>query len=75
MSKRSPAIGARGVILWGPIGYIFRVYDADDKTEFIDYALRHCDLSVEIVDDDAYFYEDEVGEGILDHSPQTLGIE
>lgn len=51
----------------------FRVYD--EAGEFIDYELRHDDLSVTISPEAmASFYR--VGErDVLDHSPQVLGLE
>lgn len=68
----SPAIGARGHLIWcGDNVYRFRVYN--DAFEFIDYDLRHSDLSVTITDTDATFYSDAKGNR-LDHAPATLGI-
>jgi hypothetical protein len=49
---------------------VFRVYD--DNRNFVDYNLRHSDLTVTITDEDAYFYRDEYNDR-LDHSPTTLG--
>jgi hypothetical protein len=49
---------------------VFRVYD--DNHNFVDYDLRHSDLTVTINDEDAYFYRDEYND-VLDHSPKTLG--
>ena len=46
-------------------GYKFRVYD--NEHNFVDYDLQHCDLSVTITDEDAYFYLNSV----LDHAPAT----
>lgn len=52
--------------------YMFRVYEADGT--FIDYNIRHCDLSITIDDEDAAFYTDEsTGMATLDHAPETLG--
>jgi len=68
----------KGHILSGGDGTIFfRVYSETDTT-FKDYKLWHCDLHVQILDPDAFFYEEETkrkGEVrfILDHSPETLG--
>jgi hypothetical protein len=65
------ANGLRGHIIDSFDGaHYFRVYDKDHN--FTDYDLRHCDLTVVIDDEDAYLYEDELGER-LDHSPGTLG--
>jgi hypothetical protein len=49
---------------------VFRVYD--DNQNFVDYDLRHSDLTVTITDEDAYFYRDEYND-VLDHAPETLG--
>ena len=46
---------------------MFRVYHDD---EYTDYDIRHCDLEVEIVDEDSAFYDGR----ILDHAPDTLGL-
>jgi len=67
-----PARGTRGFLLRSVDGtYFFRIYGADRS--FRDYALQHSDLEIEIVDDEATFYEDDEHPK-LDHSPQTLGI-
>jgi len=44
----------------------------DDNHNFVDYDLRHSDLTVTINDEDAYFYRDEYSDA-LDHAPETLG--
>ena len=49
---------------------VFRVYD--DNHNFVDYDLRHSDLTVTINDEDAFFYRDEYSD-VLDHAPGTLG--
>ena len=51
---------------------VFRVYD--NNHNFVDYDLRHSDLTVTITDEDAFFYRDEYND-VLDHSPNTLGQE
>jgi len=52
--------------------YFLRTTEPNGETR--DYTIHHSDLSVEILDDDAYAYQS--GERwILDHSPATLGIE
>ena len=56
--------------IWGKV---FIRAEGPDGTER-DYRLDHCDLSVEIVDDDAYAYLKD-GEWVLDYSPDTLGTE
>jgi hypothetical protein len=77
--KTSPARGARGFLLRsiddaGCSQYFFRVYGADHS--FRDYELLHSDLEIEIVDEEATFYEaDESLDARLDHSPRTLGRE
>ncbi len=52
--------------------FFLRVYN-DDKT-FTDYNIYHSDMEIQILDSDAYIYEEE-GEFYIDHSPQTLGID
>ena len=70
-TKPKSAKGLRGHIIDCFDGnYYFRVYDADHN--FVDYALRHCDLAVVIDDDDAYLYDEEFS-ARLDHAPSTLG--
>lgn len=73
-AEAAPAGGVRGVLCKSVDGgcYVFRVY-ADDQT-FVDYELRHDDLTVTIAEDElASFYR--VGdEHILDHSPGVLGL-
>ena len=71
MTTAKSAKGVRGHIIDSFDGaYYFRVYDADHN--FVDYDLRHCDLTVIIDDDDAFLYDDEFSTR-LDHSPGTLG--
>lgn len=77
--KTTLARGTRGFLLRsfddaGSSHYFFRVYGADHS--FRDYELRHSDLEVEIVDEEATFYEAQEGrDARLDHSPRTLGHE
>jgi hypothetical protein len=67
------AEGAQGVLLSTVDGrLVFRIY-AKDHT-FVDFDVRHTDLSVSIIDTDAYFYQEPNGHQWLDHSPDTLGI-
>ena len=68
------AIGTTGFILSTIDGYVFRVYEKGTEA-FKDYELRHCDLEVTILCDDAVFYELDNGRNLLDYSPETLGIE
>ena len=75
--KEQIAAGAKGILIRslveGKVTYYFRAYNADG---FEDYLLRHNDLAVTIdADDEASFYENEQGEKVLDHSPETLGWE
>ena len=77
--KTSLARGTRGFLLrsfddTGCLRYFFRVYRADHS--FHDYELIHSDLEIEIVDEEATFYDTENGrDARLDHSPRTLGRE
>ena len=71
--KVRSARGTRGFLLRSLDGaYFFRIYEQDGS--FRDYKLSHSDLEIEIVDDEATFYEDDE-QPRLDHSPRTLGIE
>ena len=63
-----PAQGTRGFLLWSGEHMFFRVYHGPH--DFTDYDIRHSDLEIEIVDPDSAFYNGH----ILDHSPETLGI-
>jgi len=69
--KVTSANGVTGCLIYTGEDYKFRVYDADHN--FKDYDIRHCDLSLTIVDSDAEFYEYDDGTLILDHSRETLG--
>lgn len=67
MTKTTIATGTTGHLLYLADGtYCFRVYK--NNGEFIDYDLRHFDLVVKILDNDASFYETPEG-NFLDHSP------
>lgn len=66
-ANSQPALGTRGFLIWTGETYMFRVYHDD---EFTDYEISHCDLEVEIVDEDSAFYDGRV----LDHAPDTLGL-
>lgn len=74
-AEAKPAAGVRGVVCKSAVDerYFFRVY-TDDHT-FVDYELRHDDLTVTIAADElASFYR--VGDRyILDHGPGVLGLE
>lgn len=69
--KNADGVSGSLLYVYGRNKYVFRVYD--DAGDFIDYTLKHCDLSVTINDPDACFYEDE-NKLTLDHSPETLGL-
>lgn len=69
--KPKSANGVQGHLLTLTDGtMVFRVYDADHN--FVDYDLKHSDLTVTITDEDAFFYRDEYTDA-LDHAPETLG--
>lgn len=72
------AAGAEGFLICDGIDHewYFRVYEAGDKSKFVDYELRHLDLQVHISSDEmAAFYQDEDGNAWLDYSPEVLGLE
>ena len=72
--KIESADGQEGFLIWcGGDRYMFRIYDKGHINKFIDYDLRHSDMRVKIVDEDAFFYSDDKGDRI-DHSPDTLGL-
>lgn len=64
-----PAIGTKGVLIRDLDDFIFRVYNQDET--FIDYDIAHSDMMIEIVDTDAWFYDEK----FIDHSPKTLGLD
>jgi len=71
--KIESADGREGCLIWcGGDRYVFRIY-TKAPDQFVDYDLRHSDMTIKIVDPDAFFYSDKTGEWI-DHSPATLGI-
>ena len=71
--KIESADGREGYLIWcGGDRYVFRIY-TDALHEFTDYDLRHTDMRIKIIDEDAFFYSDEQGDWI-DHAPATLGI-
>jgi hypothetical protein len=72
------AAGVEGFLIRDAIDrkWYFRVYDAGDKSKFVDYALHHLDLHVRIDSEEmAAFYHDEDGNAWLDYSPEVLGLE
>lgn len=69
-----PARGAQGVLIRTVTDdVILRIYNSDG--DFVDFDIDHCDLSVTVTDDDAYFYQHADGRLTLDHAPSTLGVE
>lgn len=73
LDRKKPANGTVGYLLrlGGDLGYVFRVY-SEDKSSFVDYDILHYDMQIQIQDEDAYFYQNAVGD-YIDHSPETLG--
>lgn len=53
----------RGYLLETLDGFVFRIYTSVDRKEWKDYAIRHSDLEVEIVDNYSSFYEEECKSG------------
>ena len=70
------ANGIEGTLCYGHCRqYFLRVRDATVVEGFIDYDLRHSDLSIRIIDEDAAFYDFGSGNNaLLDHAPDTLGL-
>lgn len=69
-----PAARARGVLIRTIDGeLLFRVYRTPD--DFIDYAIRHDDLSVIISEKELAAFYKVGGRNILDHAPEVLGLE
>lgn len=71
--KVTPAKGTKGFIMHGTDMegnrfYFFRVYDKGHIHKFVDYDILHYDLEVEILEDDARFYDNEFGH-YLDYAP------
>lgn len=55
--------------------YFLRVKDLKSAEGFVDYDLRHSDLHVRIIDEDAAFYDFGANhDSLLDHAPTTLGL-
>ena len=55
--------------------YFLRVADVQASEGLVDYDLRHSDLRVRIIDEDAAFYDFGANHGpVLDHVPATLGL-
>ena len=66
--KKTPATGVRGMIL--DYGRTFRVTYGKPEKEgdpwYKDYNIAHPDMTVEITDQDAFFYEDVDGNCFVD---------
>ena len=71
-----PATGVEGCLCVTPgQGYFLPVKDARAAEGFVDYHLRHSDLQVRIIDEDAAFYDFGPNlDPLLDHAPATLGL-
>ena len=52
--------------------YHFRLYQPNEKCDFVDYWLTHCDLFIRIMDTSAAFFSDHDGNRWLGHSPEIL---
>ena len=63
----------KGILCRDIWGKVFIRTTQPDGTER-DYRVDHCDLSIQVVDDDAYAYLKN-GEWILDYGPHTLGTQ
>ena len=61
----------KGVLCKDIWGKVFLRSTEPDGSER-DYRIEHCDLSVEVTDEDLYAYFRD-GEWVLDYSPATLG--
>ena len=71
-----PAKGAKGHLLYNPFTgeFFFRIYNEQDRSQFIDYDLCCEDIEIEIVSDDLVLH-DHGTHGKLDWSPKVLGRE
>lgn len=54
--------------IWGKVFVRATGPDGEER----DYRIDHCDLSIEVQDDDAYAYQKD-GEWAIDYGPDTLG--
>jgi len=74
-SETKPANGVEGILISTIDGkYLLRVYDSNHDSQ--DFIIKHADLSIKILDNDAYFYtndNDPDCAGYIDYSPKTLG--
>lgn len=75
-AKVRSANGVEGVLCVTSDGsYFLRVVDLQAAEGFVDYDLRHSDLRVRIIDEDAAFYDFGANHNsLLDHVPTTLGL-
>ncbi len=73
-AKRIGPLGKQALVLLFDKGIPFlRIYKKNH--DFVDYKILHNDLSLTIDDEDAYIYELEDGELVIDHCPETLGLD
>ncbi len=74
----TPSKGVKGYLLYSPVirGFFFRVYDAEDRSNFKDYRLCAEDIEVEIIDTFTVLIDGEGEEmGRLDYNKKVLGKE
>lgn len=68
ITKQTPATGIKGMLL--DYGMTFRVSygkpEKDGDSWYKDYDICHPDMLVEIIDKDAFMYEDEAGNAYID---------
>ena len=63
--------GAKGILCKRIDGKLF--FRTHTNGSFRDYRIAHCDLDIEIQDEDAYAYK--IGhEWVIDYGPKTLGV-
>ena len=73
MNNIQEATGTEGHLIYTASGdFMFRVYNPD--WTFTDYKILHSDLLLKITDPDAAFYREQDGTPVLDHHPDTLGL-
>ena len=69
VTANRPATGTKGYLIRSLGDFVFRVYDQNKN--FTDYDIAHSDMMIEIIDSDAWFYDEK----LIDHSPDTLGVD
>jgi len=73
MKNVRPAKGIEGHLIYTAMGdFMFRVYSSDNS--FVDYKILHSDLLMTVIDDDSVLCEAKDGTPVLDHHPNTLGL-